>query len=80
MIRATIILIAFIFSSILFILSCAKDDYTYRVIGKVNTEDGWKDAVWYSDTLCFDYDTIYYTNSDGSVVRIQPPYEIEKLR
>jgi hypothetical protein len=56
------------------------DDYKYRIMGKVNTENGWKDAVWYTDTFSFDYDTIYYVNSDSSVVRIQPPYEIEKLK
>jgi len=59
---------------------CAMDDYKYRIMGKVNTENGWKDAVWYTDTFSFDYDTIYYVNSDSSVVRIQPPYEIEKLK
>jgi hypothetical protein len=59
---------------------CARDDYKYRIIGKVNTENGLKDAVWYTDTFSFDYDTIYYVNSDSSVVRIQQPYEIEKLK
>jgi hypothetical protein len=48
-------------------------------LGKVKTEKGLRDAVWYSDTLAFDYDTVYYKNSDGSVVRISPPYEIEIL-
>lgn len=45
----------------------------------VKTEKGFKDAVWYSDTICFDYDTLYYINSNSSVVRIKPPYEIQIL-
>jgi len=49
-------------------------------LGKVKTEQGLRDAVWYSDTLGFDYDTVYYKNSDGSVVRISPPYEIQILK
>jgi hypothetical protein len=32
------------------------------------------DAIWYTDTISFDGDTIYYFNSDGSEVRIYPPY------
>ena len=32
------------------------------------------DAIWYTDTISFDGDTAYYFNSDGSEVRIYPPY------
>ena len=32
------------------------------------------DAIWYTDTISFDGDTIYYFNSDGSEVRIYPPF------
>ena len=32
------------------------------------------DAIWYTDTINFDGDTIFYFNSDGSEVRIKPPY------
>jgi hypothetical protein len=38
------------------------------------------DAVWYTDTLGFDGDTAYYFNSDGSEVRIYPPYTIDSLK
>jgi hypothetical protein len=65
---------------LLIIIGCNKIEYKYEIRGKVNTENGWKDAVWYTDTFSFDYDTIYYMNSDSSVVRIQPPYELEKLK
>ena len=69
----------FCFLSLTLIVSCISDDFKYRVIGKVKTKEGLKDAVWYTDTLGFDYDTVYYKNSDGGVVRISPPYEIEIL-
>jgi len=32
------------------------------------------DAIWYTDTISFDEDTAYYFNSDGSEVRIYPPF------
>ena len=69
----------FCFSLLFLITSCIPDNYKYRIVGKVKTKDGLKNAVWHSDTLAFDYDTVYYKNSDGSVVRISPPYEIEIL-
>ena len=68
-----------IFLSINLLCSCINDNFKYRILGKVKTEKGLRDAVWYSDTLAFDYDIVYYKNSDGSVVRISPPYEIEIL-
>jgi hypothetical protein len=69
-----------IFLSITLLCSCINDNFKYRILGKVKTKEGLKDAVWYTDTLGFDYDTIYYENSDGSVVRISPPYEIQILK
>jgi hypothetical protein len=35
------------------------------------------DAIWYTDTISFDGDTAYYFNSDGSEVRIYPPYVLK---
>jgi hypothetical protein len=32
------------------------------------------DAIWYTDTISLDGDTLYYFNSDGSEVRIYPPF------
>ena len=37
-------------------------------------------AIQYTDTLGFDGDTAYYFNSDGSEVRIYPPYTIDTLK
>ena len=37
------------------------------------------DAIWYTDTIYYQNDTVCYDNSDGSTVKIAPPYEIEKF-
>lgn len=58
--------------------SCERKNYKYEIHGKVyvptNGASGLHDAIWYTDTISFDGDTIYYFNSDGSEVRITPPY------
>jgi hypothetical protein len=64
---------------LLFLMSCGSD-YKYHVYGNVNTNKGVKDAEWYADTLYYDADTIFYINSDGSIVRIYPPYFVEQLK
>jgi hypothetical protein len=38
--------------------------------------DGFYWVIWYTDTINFDGHTIFYYNSDGSQVRINPPYNI----
>jgi len=69
--------IIFIFILLLF-CSC-EFPYKYKIVGKVNTEKGLKEAIWYTDTICFNEDTAYYQNSDSSIVKIYPPYEITKF-
>jgi hypothetical protein len=60
------------------LVSCIKKDYKYEIRGKVYVPTAglnpMHDAIWYTDTISFDGDTIYYFNSDGSEVRINPPY------
>lgn len=72
-------LISFLFLSIVF-YSCEFKQYRYEIKGKVYIPtggvSGLHDAVWFTDTLAFDGDTAYYFNSDGSEVRIQPPFTI----
>lgn len=62
----------------LFLFSCTTKKWKYEIHGKVylptNGISGLHDAIWYTDTISFDGDTIYYFNSDGSEVRIHPPY------
>jgi hypothetical protein len=66
-----------IFALSILLIGCKKD-YKYEIRGKVyiptSGTNPMHDAIWYTDTISFDGDTIYYENSDGSVVRIAPPY------
>ena len=60
------------------LLSCERKEYKYEIHGKVYVPTSglnpMHDAIWYTDTISFDGDTLYYFNSDGSEVRIYPPY------
>jgi len=62
----------------LLLFSCNKKEYRYEIKGKVyvptSGTNPMHDAIWYTDTIGFDGDTLYYFNSDGSEVRINPPY------
>lgn len=59
---------------ILLITSCTQREYRYRIEGSVKVNDTLYPAIWFTDTISFDKDTAYYYNSDGSEVRIYPPY------
>lgn len=65
-------------SLIIIISSCKPktDNYVFKVVGSVETTKGSHDAIWYTNELNFDGDTLYYTNTDSSKVTIHPPYEI----
>ena len=60
------------------LFSCGGKKYKYEIKGKVyvptSGTNPMHDAIWYTDTINFDGDTIYYFNSDGSEVRIHPPF------
>jgi hypothetical protein len=62
----------------LLLFSCTEKKYKYEIKGKVyvptSGTNPMHDAIWYTDTINFDGDTLYYLNSDGSEVRIYPPY------
>ena len=58
----------------LIIFSCNQKKYRYKIKGTVITNKGPHPAIWYTDTISYDEDTVYYFNSDGSEVRINPPY------
>ena len=64
--------------STLLLYSCKGKEYSYEIQGKVyvptSGTNPMHDAKWFTDTISFDGDTIYYFNSDGSQVRIRPPY------
>ena len=67
--------------TVLLLVSCAKE-YKYEIRGKVYVPtlglNPIHDAIWYTDTISFDGDTVYYFNSDGSEVRIEPPYILKQ--
>lgn len=66
-----------IFVLSILLIGCNKE-YKYEIRGKVYVPTSGPnpihEAIWYTDTISFDGDTIYYFNSDGSEVRIKPPY------
>lgn len=64
---------------ILLLSSCSEIDYKYEIKGTIETKDGPHSAIWYTKTINFDGDTAYYFNSDGSEVRIYPPYIVKHL-
>ena len=65
---------------VLLLASCTNKEYKYKIEGTVETKDGPRPAIWYTDTIGFDGDTAYYFNSDSSEVRISPPYVIKHTR
>lgn len=73
--------------SLLFLLvlaSCNTTEYKYRIKGKVYIPTSGvnpvHDAVWYTNSIKLVNDTLIYYNSDGSEVRINPPFTIDTLR
>ena len=69
------------FIMLLGLTSCNIKEYRYEIRGKVYVptagSNPMHDAIWYTDTISFDGDTAYYFNSDGSEVRIYPPYVLK---
>jgi hypothetical protein len=69
------------FIMLLGLTSCNIKEYRYEIRGKVYVPTSginpMHDAIWYTDTISFDGDTAYYFNSDGSEVRIYPPYVLK---
>lgn len=63
----------------LFLGSCCHTP-KIRIHGNVKIGNKTHSAVWYTDTISIKNDTVSYTNSDGSIVKIAPPYVIELNR
>lgn len=67
----------------LLLVSCTTKEYKYEIKGKIYIPSmgptSMHDAIWHTDTISFDGDTAYYFNSDGSEVRIYPPFIIKHL-
>ena len=58
--------LVFIISFGVMLISCGKKEYRYEIHGKVYVPTSglnpMHDAIWYTDTISFDGDTIYYFN------------------
>ena len=69
---------------LLVLVSCNTKDYKYRIKGKIYIPTSGvnpvHDAVWYTNSIKLVNDTLVYYNSDGSEVRINPPFTIDTLR
>lgn len=76
--KLTIIGVAVVATLGLTLVSCTSKKYKYKIKGQVIVPKSdttiLHDAIWYTDTISFDEDTAYYFNSDGSEVRIYPPF------
>ena len=74
------LILSLVFLIILITFSCNKNKYRYKIYGKIYIPTSGlhpiHDAIWYTDTISFDGDTLYYFNSDGSKVTIRPPYTL----
>jgi hypothetical protein len=76
--KLTVVIVTIATTIGLTIVSCTSKKYKYKIIGQVRVPKSdttvLHDAIWYTDTISFDEDTAYYFNSDGSEVRIHPPF------
>lgn len=61
-------------------VACKHRVYRYQISGQVSTANGPHPAIWYTDTLSSRGDTLSYTNTNGTVVTITPPYTIDTLK
>ena len=60
----------------LIVSSCTnkQKQWKYEIHGFVNTDKGLHEAIWYTDTIDFDGESLFYHNSDGTKVTINPPF------
>jgi len=63
---------------VLMFLSCEHKKYKYEIRGEVIDKNGQHPAVIYTDTVSFDGDTLFYHNTDGTEVRIYPPFILKQ--
>jgi len=67
------------FLSALAFASCTGKNYEYRIDGTVETKQGTRPAIWYTDTFEYSNDTLVILNSNGSKFKVVPPYTINRL-
>jgi hypothetical protein len=64
----------------LVLVSCTVKEYKYRVVGSVVKNNKKYNAVWFTNDLKFDNESVYYYNSNKTKVIIYPPFTIDTLR
>jgi hypothetical protein len=64
----------------LVLVSCTAKEYKYRVVGSVVKNNKKYNAVWFTNDLKFDNESVYYYNSNKTKVIIYPPFTIDTLR
>jgi hypothetical protein len=64
----------------LVLVSCTAKEYKYRVVGSVVKNNKKYNAVWFTNDLKFDIESVYYYNSNKTKVIIYPPFTIDTLR
>ena len=79
---------------IISLISCQGRDYKYKIVGKkpiliqrhvdwqeTNVTEELVDVIAYTDTIHgSNKDSIWYYNSDGSIMSIHAPYEVYKIK
>lgn len=63
----------------LLLFSCKHKPYRYKISGYIEVNGNLHRTLWYVDTFNLKNDTVYYTNSDGSQLKIGPPFTIKHL-
>jgi hypothetical protein len=64
---------------LLSLFSCQDKKYRYKISGYTEINGNEHETIWYVDTFDLKNDTVYYTNSDGSQIKIDPPFIIKHL-
>jgi hypothetical protein len=73
----TTILTLLLLTTTLLTVNCSNNkqkEWKYEIHGFVNTDKGLHEAIWYTDTIDFDGESLFYHNSDGTKVTINPPF------
>ena len=69
--------------SFLFLFACSNKpaNFKYKITGFVKSTDSTHNAIWYTDDFeWLNHDTIFYHNSNGSLVKIGSPFAIDTLK
>lgn len=68
------IILSLLISLTLFSCNTKEKQWRYEIHGFVQTDKGLHEAIWLTDTIDFDGESLFYHNSDGTKVTINPPF------